>query len=351
MRTPRRGLRATRITIRLADASVCVEVDRRPRWLIETIRRAFRCDPGGRRPDFRVVRSPDFAGQAILLEDDGCHNAFTRSESGRLVEMIGSRIEERLALRASVPVLHAALVVLDRPVILLGASHAGKSTLAAWLSDQPGASYVTDEMVALESGGVDGFQRPLHLRRDGTVPSLVGWERWPGASFELHVPTGRLRSSVAGRPLAVVLDRREDDLSGEVDVERLSTAVVARLLADNSFNLLEPGEDRIGNLASAATGIDGIRLTYRQGDPAAARLASLAGSDLGRRAACTGPLAIAGRRGRIWCYEDSALVHARDPSVLVSVNGQVGLPSEGGTIVLETGLLHDLDLAFGHAEW
>lgn len=351
MRVPRRGLRATRITIRLADAFVCVEVDRRPRWSIETIRRAFRCDPGGRRPDFRVVRSPDFEGQAILLEDDGCHKAFTRSESGRLVEMLGSRIEERLALRASVPVLHAALVVLDRPVLLLGASHAGKSTLAAWLSGQPGASYVTDEMVALESGGVDGFQRPLHLRRDGVFPTLAGWDRWPAASFDLAVPTVRFADRPTGRPLAVFLDRQEDGPTDVADVEFLPAAVVARLLAANSFNLLEPGGDRVGQIAVSAPGIDGIRLTYSQARVGADRLAHLSNTGLLEDIVCSGPHRIVGRRGRLWGYRDSVLVHGQNPSVLISVVGQVGLPSRDGSITVEPRLLADLDAAFGHSRW
>ena len=351
MGAPRRGLRSTRITIRLADASVCVEVDHRPRWLIETILRAFRCDPGGRRPDCRVVRSPDFEGQAILLEDDGCHKAFTGSESGRLVEMLGSRVEERLALRASVPVLHAALVVVGRPVLLLGASHAGKSTLAAWLSGQPGASYVTDEMVALEAGGVDGFRRPLHLRRDGVFPTLTGWDRWPAASFDLAVPPVRFTGRPTGRPLAVILDRQADGPTDVADVEFLPTAVVARLLAANSFNLLEPRGDRVGQIAMTAPGIDGIRLTYSEARVGAERLARHSDTRLLEDIVCSGPHRIVGRRGRLWSYRDSVLVHSPSPSVLVSVVGQVGLPSRDGSITLESRLLADLDAAFGHSRW
>lgn len=98
----------------------------------------------------------------------------------------------------------AALVRNDRAVVLAGRSHAGKSTLAGWLTHR-GWGFLTDEAALVDPDGllVSPFWRPINVRRPGPLDSVLGDARPEGwGDAEVLVPASTIGALARAAPLA-----------------------------------------------------------------------------------------------------------------------------------------------------
>ena len=103
-------------------------------------------------------------------------------------------------------VLHgAALVRGDRALVLAGGSHAGKSTLAAWLTHR-GWGFLTDEAAVVDRQAlvVAPFWRPINVRRPGPLDALLADSR-PGEDAEVLLPASTIGRLAAEAPLARIV--------------------------------------------------------------------------------------------------------------------------------------------------
>ncbi len=177
--------------------------------------------------------------------------------------------------------LHASAVSIGgRAVVMPGAMGAGKSTLAASLT-QRGGGYITDEVVAFDgsTGFVRGYARPLSL--GSPPPSLpLAWEpsgsgrRYLGSSG--LVPPAAVGVAVRGAtPLgAVVLPRYVPEAG--TTVEPLDVAEGLAAVAAHAFHLERPGT--LAGLADRLDGIPVFRLTSADLHGAAEAVESIMGA-------------------------------------------------------------------------
>jgi hypothetical protein len=115
----------------------------------------------------------------------------------------------RLVLERAHPLIpvHAAAVARGgRALVLAGRSHAGKSTLAGWLTAH-GWSFLTDEVALLELGQdgltlVHPFWRPIGVRRPGPLDHLIDV---PNTNPEVLIPASELGTLGPAAPLAAIV--------------------------------------------------------------------------------------------------------------------------------------------------
>ncbi len=104
---------------------------------------------------------------------------------GYLAELLMGEVCRHLAEHSQGgAVFHAAALSRGgRAVLLVGATGAGKSTLAAWLALR-GFAYLTDELIFLPSGSlhIQPFIRPINLK----APSLEVLPQLKGEAFQPH---------------------------------------------------------------------------------------------------------------------------------------------------------------------
>jgi hypothetical protein len=103
--------------------------------------------------------------------------------------------------------LHGAALVKDGMVVVLaGRSHAGKSTLAAWLTYR-GWGFLTDEaaLVDPETLIVSPFWRPINVRRPGPLDPILKERKLHGPlDAEVLVPASALGALADAAPLASI---------------------------------------------------------------------------------------------------------------------------------------------------
>lgn len=138
--------------------------------------------------------------------------------------------------------VHAAAVVArGGAVMLAGASHAGKTTLAGWLVAQHGLEPFADEVVVLdEQCRAVPYHRPLGVRTDSPLAGRLsaGAARLTLDAYtndEQLVPMRRLSTRLARRPAdvcAIVFPMRD---------ERAATPVVAPVAAAEALVRLAAG--------------------------------------------------------------------------------------------------------------
>jgi hypothetical protein len=114
----------------------------------------------------------------------------------------------RLVLEHAAPVVpvHAAAVARNgRALMLVGPSHAGKSTLSGSLT-RAGWEFLTDELALLEFGPagavVQPFWRPIGVRRGGPLDDVIDL---PGHEEEVLVPASELGRLAPPTPLATIV--------------------------------------------------------------------------------------------------------------------------------------------------
>lgn len=128
------------------------------------------------------------------------------------------------------PVHAAAVARGGRAIVLAGESHAGKSTLAGWLTAH-GWDFLTDEVALVGRRGsaswwVSPFSRPIGVRHPSPLdPFLSGSARGRPESL---VPASRLGRLSPGAPLAaIILPRHRPGSAGAVASAHPASAVRA----------------------------------------------------------------------------------------------------------------------------
>lgn len=186
----------------------------------------------------------------------------------------------RLVLEGCGPFIpvHAAAVARDgQAIVLAGVSHAGKSTLSAWLTAH-GWSFLTDEVALLDrrddgSWWVRPFHRPIGVRRPSPLLPLLD-ARTATEATELMVPASTFGPLAGPTPLAaIVFPDRDDDVPRELRAAHPATAV--RELAGHLPRLGVDGRagfraivDLVGTVPAHTLGVDDL-------DRAAATLTDL----------------------------------------------------------------------------
>jgi hypothetical protein len=168
----------------------------------------------------------------------------------------------RLAIESQRCAIHAAAVSIDgQGVLLAGASHSGKSTLAAWLVAEHGAGYVADEVSALDDQlRVRPFPRPVGLRADGPLADRATTDGWTG--HDLLVPASELGDVVTGAtPIGlIVFPLRGAD--HELEARALSPGEVLVRLAALTPGLHRHGTEVFHRLRRLADTTPGLELRY-----------------------------------------------------------------------------------------
>lgn len=168
----------------------------------------------------------------------------------------------RLAIESQRCAIHAAAVSIDgQGVLLAGASHSGKSTLAAWLVAEHGAGYIADEVSAIDDQlRVRPFPRPVGLRSDGPLADRATADGWTG--HDLLVPASDLGSVVTETtPLGlIVFPLRAAD--HELAATALSPGDVLVRLAALTPGLQRHGTEVFDRLRRLADTMPGLELHY-----------------------------------------------------------------------------------------
>lgn len=201
-----------------------------------------------------------------VLADEGL--LYSATEPSELLPWLVWRVNRDVASTATEPLVHAAAVTMGGFMTLfVGRSGVGKSTLAAGLT-RAGATYVTDEAVAVTADGMARpYAKPLALADDAVERlGLHGGE--PPSPFrrsttERLVDAGAL-GAVATRPArvggVVVLERT----SGTGRAPSLTPMRRAEALVEIAPHRLNPGELDAAAVRALARAMDGatcMRLT------------------------------------------------------------------------------------------
>jgi hypothetical protein len=235
---------------------------------------------------FRLSRVPDGSDEldrpgeipggdwAVSRDGVPCETVASWYLLSYLVWEITRLASERHLARDGGVVVHAAVAALDgRAVLLVGASHSGKSTTAAWLTARRGWSHLSDELafVDVERERVRAFARPVGVRRGGPLDSLVDL---PGSATELMVPVTRFGSVVSDATVAAIvfLTRHE---GGPERLERVTRAEALARLVQQSPGIDRPDGGRFGELARLAVATPAYSLAVTDLDEAADALAAL----------------------------------------------------------------------------
>ncbi len=179
------------------------------------------------------------------------------------------------ATAPTIPIHAAALVRDGKAVVLCGPSHAGKSTLAAWLTHR-GWGFLTDEVGLLDISEpgttiVRPFWRPVGVRRGGPIDALVDV---PGDEEEVLVPATQLGSLGAAAPLvALVCPTYSDGADGELTP--LSPAEALTTVAAQLPSLARDGAEVFHTLADIVTRVPAYALSVDDLDRAETTLAAL----------------------------------------------------------------------------
>lgn len=177
--------------------------------------------------------------------------------------------------RPLIPVHAAAVSRNGRAIVLAGVSHAGKSTLAGWLTAH-GWSFLTDE-VALLDRRVDGtvwvhpFWRPIGVRRPGPLDGLI---TPPDDHPEVLVPASELGALGVAAPLVALVFPDRDDEAERTLVPRHPASAV-RELATHLPRLGEDGRAGFLEIVRVVESVPAYTLGVDDLDRAAATLESL----------------------------------------------------------------------------
>ena len=179
------------------------------------------------------------------------------------------------ATAPTIPIHAAALVRNGKAVVLCGPSHAGKSTLAAWLTHR-GWGFLTDEVGLLDISEptttiVRPFWRPIGVRRGGPIDAVV---HVPGDEAEVLVPATRLGSLGEPAPLvALVCPRYSAGAEGELT--QLSPAEALTTVAAQLPSLARDGAAVFNALADIVSRVPSYALSVDDLDTAETTLAAL----------------------------------------------------------------------------
>ncbi len=183
----------------------------------------------------------------------------------------------RLLLESTPPgvPIHAAAATRDgRALVLAGRTHAGKSTLAAWLTHR-GWGFLTDEVAVLDLDGgrarVQPFWRPIGVRHGGPLDPLVN--RTPDQTESL-VPASSIGPLGAEAPLAAfVMPHYSPGDAG--DLTPMSPAAALTELTRHLPTLRREGRAFFRSLVPVVESVPSYSLRVDDLDEAEARLTTL----------------------------------------------------------------------------
>lgn len=186
-------------------------------------------------------------GELICADADANHVAL--SVTRRLNRLVLDHEPDRLHLHAG------AVTRGDATVLVVGSSHAGKSTLVAKLVEK-GWSYLSDEQIGVTPDGrLVAFPRPITLRVGSwSLFDEALFSRKPEHSLDrMEIAPSQLGTVYRGGPLAPTLIVCPDVSILEPMVQALPVAEsVSRLLAE-SLDLERSGESGLQSMVEIAT--------------------------------------------------------------------------------------------------
>ena len=174
-----------------------------------------------------------------------------------------------------VPIHAAAAVRSGRALVLAGRSHAGKSTLAAWLTHR-GWGFLTDEVAVLdldraEHAWVHPFWRPIGVRHGGPLDEIAGADP---AMTESLLPASTVGPLGAEAPLAAfVMPHYSPGKAG--GLVPLSPAATLTELTRHLPTLRREGRAFFRSLVPVVESVPAYSLRVDDLDDAEARLAAL----------------------------------------------------------------------------
>jgi hypothetical protein len=200
-----------------------------------------------------------FGGRPSILADDDI--LYSATEPSELLPWLVWRVNRDVASTATDPLIHGAAVEMGGFVtVFVGRSGVGKSTLAAGLT-LAGATYVTDEAVALTDKGLARpYPKPVALAHEAVARlGLRGGE--PPGRFRRptteRLVDARSCGSVAAQPApvgAVVILERAAGAGGPPVLTPMRRA---EALVEVARNRLNPAKLDVSALRSLAVAVDG----------------------------------------------------------------------------------------------
>jgi hypothetical protein len=174
-----------------------------------------------------------------------------------------------------VPIHAAAAVRSGRALVLAGRSHAGKSTLAAWLTHR-GWGFLTDEVAVLdldrdEHAWVQPFWRPIGVRHGGPLDEIADAD--PAMSESL-LPASVVGPLGAEAPLTAFVMPHYSP-GDTADLEPLSPAATLTELTRHLPTLRREGRAFFRSLVPVVESVPAYSLRVDDLDEAEARLATL----------------------------------------------------------------------------
>ncbi len=212
---------------------------------------------------------------ALWRDGEPCETTVTGSYIVPYVVWEVTRLVLESAVAPIVPI-HAAAVERDgKATVLCGPSHAGKSTLSAWLTHR-GWGFLTDEVGLLDVADpsttvVRPFWRPVGVRRGGPVDAVIHVD---GDAPEMLVPATRLGRLGTPSPL-VALVCPQYTPGGDGVLAPLSPAEALTTVAAQLPSLGRDGAEVFHALADVVSSVPAFALPFDDLDVAEASLAAL----------------------------------------------------------------------------
>lgn len=174
--------------------------------------------------------------------------------------------------------LHGAALVHDgKAVVLAGPSHAGKSTLAAWMTHR-GWGFLTDEvaMVHPDTLVVAPYWRPINVRRPGPLDDVLQLGQ-SSLEPEVLVPASTIGQLAGAAPLKA-LAFPSFTVKEEVGTSPMSPAAALVELTQHFPGLIVGGRVGFKRLARLVETVPATVLRFHDLDDAERRLRSLVSS-------------------------------------------------------------------------
>jgi hypothetical protein len=227
---------------------------------------------------FRLERTgPEWMTHPWALWRDGepCETSVTDDYLIPYVLWEVTRVVLERTVLPVVPMHAAALAHRGNAVALIGPSHSGKSTLAAWLT-RSGWGFLTDEVSLVdtsESGHpvVHPFWRPIGVRRPGPLDDHVDFL---GPESEVLLPASELGSLASPAPL-VALVCPTYEAGATASLEPLGAAAALALVADQIPSLGRDGAPVFHALAAVVAEVPAFQMIVDDLDEATAQLTRL----------------------------------------------------------------------------
>jgi hypothetical protein len=241
-------------------------------------------DAGGGPTIFTIERGgPAWLSHPWALWRDGepCETTVTGSYIVPYLVWEVTRLVLEGALAPIVPIHAAAVVRSRKAIVLCGPSHAGKSTLAAWLTHR-GWGFLTDEVALLDVVDpavttVRPFWRPVGVRRGGPIDAIIHVE---GDEPEVLVPASRLGPLGQPSPLIALVCPTYAP-GGDGTLTPLTPAAALTTVAGQLPSLARDGAPVFHALAEIVGRVPAFALPVDDLDVAEATLAALV-DDRGR---------------------------------------------------------------------